>query len=120
MQRTEREQRRVVTDSVLLVGVDVALGLNHACCMTVRGESTKTFTFANTREGFDLFWETAMAAKMRFGCERIMVGYESTGPYAEPLVHYLCNKPVTVVQVNPLHTKRVKELSDNSPGKTDG
>ena len=34
-----------------------------------------------------------------------MVGYESTGPYAEPLVHYLRNKPVTIVQVNPMHTR---------------
>ena len=28
-------------------------------------------------------------------------------------------KPVTVVQVNPMHTKRVKEINDNSPLKTD-
>ena len=48
-----------------------------------------------------------------------MVGYESTGPYAEPLVHYLRNKPVKIVQVNPMHTKRMKEVNDNSPLKTD-
>jgi transposase len=55
----------------------------------------------------------------RFNCTEVMVGYESTGPYAEPLVHYLMDKPVTIVQVNPLHTKRIKELNDNSPLKTD-
>jgi transposase len=48
-----------------------------------------------------------------------MVGYESTGPYAEPLVHYLMQRPVAIVQVNPMHTKRIKELNDNSPLKTD-
>ena len=37
-----------------------------------------------------------------------MVGFESTGPYAEPLVHYLMKKEVKLVQVNPMHTKRVK------------
>jgi hypothetical protein len=26
---------------------------------------------------------------------------------------------VSIVQVNPLHTKRLKEVNDNSPGKTD-
>jgi transposase len=29
------------------------------------------------------------------------------------------DKPVTIVQVNPLHTKRIKELNDNSPLKSD-
>ena len=49
----------------------------------------------------------------------MVIGFESTGPYAEPLFHYLKDKPVTLVQVNPMHTKRVKELTGNSPGKTD-
>jgi transposase len=29
------------------------------------------------------------------------------------------NKPVRIVQVNPMHTKRMKEVNDNSPLKTD-
>jgi len=37
----------------------------------------------------------------------------------EPMVHYLMKKPVKVVQVNPMHTKKVKEINDNSPLKTD-
>ena len=40
-------------------------------------------------------------------------------PYAEPLVHYLANKPVEIVQVNTMHTKKMKEVNDNSPLKTD-
>jgi transposase len=47
------------------------------------------------------------------------MGFESTGAYGEPLVHYLRQKPVKLVQVNPMHTKRMKELQGNSPGKTD-
>jgi transposase len=60
-----------------------------------------------------------LTSKNRFCCSEVVVGYESTGPYAEPLVHYLMDKPVTIVQVNPMHTKRIKELNDNSPLKTD-
>lgn len=48
-----------------------------------------------------------------------MVGFESTGAYGEPLIHYLWKKGVRLVQVNPMHTKRVKELDGNSPNKTD-
>ena len=57
--------------------------------------------------------------KNRFACSEVVVGYESTGPYAEPFVHYLRSRPVTIVQVNPMHTKRVKEINNNSPLKTD-
>jgi len=35
------------------------------------------------------------------------------------LTHYLENCPVRQVLVNPMHTKRLKELEDNSPLKTD-
>jgi transposase len=51
--------------------------------------------------------------------EEVVVGFESTGAYGEPLVHYLRQKPLKLVQVNPMHTKRMKELQGNSPGKTD-
>ena len=51
--------------------------------------------------------------------DEVVVGFESTGPYAEPICHYLRNKSVKLVQVNPMHTKRIKELTGNSPDKTD-
>ena len=50
----------------------------------------------------------------------MIVPYESTGPYEKPFVHYcFVDEPVTIVQVNPMHTKRVKEINDDSPLKTD-
>lgn len=51
--------------------------------------------------------------------EEVVVGFESTGVYAEPLLHYLRKRGVRLVQVNPMHTKRLKELQGNSPSKTD-
>jgi transposase len=51
--------------------------------------------------------------------EDIVVGFESTGPYAEPICQYLQSKLVQLVQINPMHMKRLKELIGNSPNKTD-
>jgi hypothetical protein len=31
----------------------------------------------------------------------VVIGFESTGPYAEPIANYLRKKPVKLVQVNP-------------------
>ena len=110
---------KAVKEETLIVTVDVGMASNTGYCTTVDGRDIKPFKFDNTREGLDRFWSMIVASQNRFRCSDVMVGYESTGPYAEPLIHYLMNKPVRIVQVNPMHTKRIKELNDNSPLKTD-
>lgn len=110
---------RTVREGTLIATVDIGATTNTGYCTTVNGRDIKVFKFGNTREGFEKFWHLVVAAQNRFRCDEVVMGYESTGPYAEPLVHYLLNKPVKIVQVNPFHTKRLKEVNDNSPGKTD-
>jgi transposase len=106
-------------EGTLIVAVDIGMVSNHGCCTAADGRSTKTFKFDNTREGLDKLWSMVIASKSRFQCNEVIVGYESTGPCGEPLIHYLKQKPVKIVQVNPLHTKRMREINDNSPLKTD-
>ncbi|MEQ1678813.1 MAG: IS110 family transposase, partial [Chitinophagaceae bacterium] len=108
-----------IKEGTLIVAVDIGMVSNHGCCTTADGRSTKTFSFDNTREGLDILWNMVLASKTRFQCNEVIIGYESTGPYGEPLIHYLKQKAVTIVQVNPLHTKRMREINDNSPLKTD-
>jgi transposase len=108
-----------VKESTLIATIDIGMTSNTGYCTTIDGRDIKPFRFENTREGFDKFWDMIVINKNRFACDEVIVGYESTGPYAEPLVHYLRNKPAKIVQVNPMHTKRMKEVNDNSPLKTD-
>jgi len=115
--RAKRVKR--VKEGTLIATVDIGIASNTGYCTTLDGRDTKSFRFDNTKEGFEKFWCMTIASKNRFGCDEVLIGYESTGPYAEPLVHYLANKQVQIVQVNPLHTKKMKEVNDNSPLKTD-
>ena len=110
---------RMMKEDTLIVTVDIGMASNTGYCTTIDGRDIKPLRFDNTREGFEKFWSMIVVSKNRFRCNDVVVGYESTGPYAEPLAHYLMNKPVTIVQVNPMHTKRIKEVNDNSPLKTD-
>ena len=110
---------RAVKEGTLIATVDIGATTNTGYCTSVDGRDMKVFKFGNTKEGFEKFLHMIVVAQNRFRCSEVMVGYESTGPYAEPLVHYLRGKPVSIVQVNPMHTKRLKEVNDNSPGKTD-
>ncbi|MCC6545318.1 MAG: IS110 family transposase [Nitrospirae bacterium] len=83
------------------------------------GTDIKSFEFFNNGRGFAQFWERISWAMKRYNLENVVIGIESTGPYGEPLLHYLRRKPVRLVQGNPVHTKRLKELHGNSPNKTD-
>jgi transposase len=110
---------KAVKEGTLIATVDIGLTINTGYCTTLDGRDTQAFRFDNTKEGFARFWCMIMASKNRLGYDEGVVGYESTGPYAEPLVHYLAPKQVKIVQVNPMHTKRMKAVNDNSPLKTD-
>ncbi len=119
MKKAGRGKVREIKEDTLIVTIDIGLEMNRGYCTTTDGRDTKPFRFDNTREGLETLWSMIVVNKNRFRCNEVIVGYESTGPYGEPIGHYLAKKPVRVVQVNPMHTKRVKEINDNSPLKTD-
>jgi len=115
----KRKNNVKVNKKVLIATVDIGKKSHHGYWRSYTGANCKPFEFANTREGFDKFWNTIRAARIQHKAESIIFGFGSTGSYGEPLVHYMRMKPVKMVQTNPMHTKRVKELDDNSPRKTD-
>jgi len=108
-----------INEKTLLVTVDMSKEKHTGYWRCPDGTETKPFNFTNNIVGFQKFWGNICQAKRSLNMEEVVVGFESTGPYAEPLLHFLMNKGVKLVQVNPLHTKRLKELQGNSPHKTD-
>ena len=93
--------------------------MNYGYFRAPDGRDVKPFAFYNLRDGFEKFWAKLVEFHKGHNLEEIVVGFESTGPYAEPMLHFLKKKEVTLVQTNPMHTKRLKELTGNSPNKTD-
>lgn len=81
----------------------------------------KQFQFENKKKGFQQFLNKILKFQEKYNGERVIVGIESTGSYGYPLIHYLENEKriFKLVQVNPFHTKKIKELEGNSPNKTD-
>ena len=114
-----QRRQKTIPEDTLLVGIDIGMERNTAYCTNMSGQGTKTIIFTHTREGYERLMEYMLMTQRRLGCTRQLVGYEPTGPYGEPLIHYLIHQGVPLVQVNPMHTKRLKELNDNSPLKTD-
>jgi transposase len=116
---TKADQGVFVNAETLVVAVDIGKDVHYGYFRSPRGSEVKPFGFANGRVSFERFWARLVGFKRAEGLLDIVVGFESSGPYGEPLVDFLRGKPVRMVQVNPLHTKRVKELTGNSPNKTE-
>lgn len=119
MKNTNTKKLKTVNENTLIATVDVSKNKHMGYCRCPDGTEIKPFDFFNNGRGFDEFWNRISKTKREHNLEEIVVGFESTGPYAEPLVHYLRKKQVRIVQVNTMHTKRIKELQGNSPNKTD-
>jgi transposase len=110
---------KVINEKTMIAALDIGKGVHYAYFRNLKGKDIKPFPFYNFRKGFDKFWIKLCQFKREQKLEDVVIGFESTGPYAEPLFHYLRNKPVKLVQINPVHSKRLKELTGNSPNKTD-
>lgn len=119
MKPNKSKKIKTINSKMLIVALDIGKHIHYGYFRAPDGQDIKPFPFNNTRQGFDHFWKTLCQFGKSHGLDEIVVGFESTGPYAEPICHYLRKKSVRLVQVNPMHTKRIKELTDNSPNKTD-
>lgn len=114
-----QKRERIVNDQTLLVTVDVSKSNPTGYFRCPDGTEGMPFDITNNHSSFTKFYEMIEWIKKKKQLSRVVVGFESTGPYAEPLTHFLRDKDIELVQVNPVHTKRIKEVYDNSPGKTD-
>jgi len=111
---------RGVNKEELIVGIDVAKMKHFARVLFPDGSESAAFGFLNVREGFEAFLSWLIAFRKKLNNPQVIVGMESTGHYWEALAFFLDGiADILLVQVNPSHVKRAKDLYDNSPGKTD-
>jgi transposase len=119
MRQNKTKKLGKVNGNTLIAAIDIGKKVNYGYFRAPDGRDFKPFAFYNLRDGFEMFWTRLVEFQKGHNLEKIVVGFESTGPYAEPMLHFLKKKEVTLVQTNPMHTKRLKELTGNSPNKTD-
>jgi len=110
----------VITPNTLIIGVDISKKLQWARFTDYRGiELGKDLKFENDKPGFERILSSIKTVCKLKKMDAVIVGMEPTGHYWKPLANYLISNEIAVVMVNPYHTKRAKELDDNSPTKND-
>ena len=113
-----------VSVTTLIVGVDIAKSVHWARFIDYRGiEIGKAISFKCDREGFESIVariegiRNSKVLRVRF--DDIIVSMEPTGHYWKTLANYLMKAGYRVACVNPYHTKKAKELDDNSQTTSD-
>jgi transposase len=122
MKNRTNQRLEEITANTLVVGVDIAKSVQWARFVDCRGlEVGKAMSFKNDRQGFE-----KIVARIEAICnlnarreryDNVAIGMEPTGHYWKALD--LIKAGYRVVGVNPYHTKKSKELDDNSPTKND-
>ena len=103
---------------MLCVGIDVAKR-KHDCCI-IDSEALKTvgtFTFPNSREGFDIL--LSRISDCGIPKDKIRVGLEATGHYSLNLAHFISENNLSLTVFNPLLTNRYKQGYSLRKTKTD-
>jgi len=120
MKNRNNQKLEAITTRTLIVGVDIAKETQWARFVDYRGlELGKAQKFQNDKNGFENILASIEAICKDKRLDDVIVGMEPTGHYWKPLANYLIMHEIRVVMVNPYHTKRAKELDDNSQTKSD-
>jgi len=120
MKKNRTEKLEAITPSTLISGMDIAKQVHWARFVDFRGiELSKAIGFENNKTGFETIVANIKRQCKEKRMDSAIIGMEPTGPYWKALAWYLQKKGIRVVMVNPYHTKRSKELDDNSQTKND-
>jgi len=115
------QKLEAITFQTLIVGIDIAKNLQWARFTNYRGiEQDKAMRFENNKKGFESILAKIYEICKKENFEKAVIGMEPTGHYWKTFANFLIKqKGITVVLVNPYHTKKAKELDDNSQTKSD-
>lgn len=101
------------------VGVDTAKRFHVLVARGPDGKRTKPHKVIVSRAGFVAADAHLQALFPGVAQAQMLVGLEFAGHHGFTFAHFLAQRSYPVVNVLPAHTKRTKEIEDNSPLKTD-
>lgn len=120
MSITQNEKISQVSETTLVVGIDISSETHYARAFDFRGrEVGKLFKFCSDIAGFAAFEQWIEKTKAQASKTSVIIGAEPTAEYWFTLAEYLKTRNLKFVFVSPMHVKRTKELDDNHPSKTD-
>ena len=121
MNYTQNQKIEQVTESTLVLGVDIGSSEHYVRAFDYRGRelTRKVFRFSTDINGFNSFYDWVTQICIKHGKNEAMIGCEPTGHYWYTFYQFVKDHGMKLAFVNPASVKKAKELDDNSPKKTD-
>ncbi len=120
MQDKQNQLIERISDTHLIVGVDIAQQFHVARAINYRGIIVgDPLTFENSEVGFERLLNWIQSLQKQKNLNAAIVGMEPTGHYWKNLSNWLKEQKIEVVTVNPHLVKRNKENRDNTQSKSD-
>ena len=120
MNYKQNKRLKQLTDDTLIIEIDIAKEFHVARAQDIRGiELGKTIKFNNSISGYQELETWINEIKLAENKNHVIIGMEPTGHYWLNIARYLKGNDYTVVTVNTMHVKKIKELDDNNQTKTD-
>ena len=92
---------------MLFVGIDVAKSKHDCCIIDSDGVIiTDSLRISNTKEGFDILYNTILSALDSNDFSKVKIGLESTGHYSTNITNYLYSKGFSITVLKPFSDKR--------------
>lgn len=105
---------------MLFVGIDVAKSKHDCCIINSDGVTiTASLRIQNSKEGFDILYNTILSALESESLSNVKIGLESTGHYSTNITNFLYSKGFNIVILNPLVTNAFRKAATLRKTKTD-
>lgn len=105
---------------VLFVGCDIGSKYHTAAIMDPSGEVLEKLPKVfNSLKGFQFLENKIDHWVKRIGANTVRLGFEPTGNYWKPLIHYMRSRGIEVSFIKTTAVKAMRELTDSTQSKND-
>ncbi len=106
--------------SILFVGCDIGSRHHAAAIMDRSGKVLEKLPKVfNSRKGFEFLEGKINYWVQRTGANTVRLGFEPTGHYWRPIIHYMCSRGIEVSFIKTTAVKAMRELTDSTQSKND-
>ena len=110
------ENLATIKPGTLFAGVDVAQETHVVTVVTQQAQRVARFTFANTRAGFEVFFQRLETLQRQHQAPAVLIAMEPSGHWWEPLAQETAERQGRYVLVNAytVHQRRAGDALDRS------
>lgn len=121
MNDTQNEKIEQVTETTLVIGVDIGSEEHFCRAFDWRGRelTKKVFKFSTELNGFNCFQDWVMQICVKQGKTETVIGCEPTGHYWFTFEQYIKEHGMKLAFVNPASVKKAKELDERFNNRND-